>query len=315
MTLKHDTAGPSAKPATSPSATLFVVCAVQFLTPFMFSAVGVALPTIGSEFSASAVQLGLVEMVYILAVALFLLPAGRFADIHGRRRVFMAGTVLITVATLVLALAESIAFTFRNIATWINYAASLGVVFLFSLYLQMVKGLSPQMTGLVLVVQPVIQAAFAPVAGALSDRYPPERIATVGMGLVAIALAIAAMLGEDASLAMIGIVLSLLGLGFGLFSTPNMTAIMGCVTPRHYGVASSMIATMRAAGMLTSMTLITVILSIFLGDAPVSAENRPAFLAAMHTALIAFSALSFVGILFSLGRLRPTIATAREKQS
>jgi len=59
--------------AVSGAVTLFVVSAVQFLTPFMLSAVGVALPAIGREFSASAVQLGLVETVYIFAFSLFAL--------------------------------------------------------------------------------------------------------------------------------------------------------------------------------------------------------------------------------------------------
>ena len=92
----------------SPSATLWVIAAVQFLTPFMFSAIGVALPTIGREFSSNAVQLGLVEMVYILGVALFLLPVGRFADIHGRRKMFLSGIILITLATLALSFAPTI---------------------------------------------------------------------------------------------------------------------------------------------------------------------------------------------------------------
>jgi hypothetical protein len=55
---------PSA-PITS-AATLWVIAAVQFLTPFMFSAIGVALPSIGEDFSAGAFQLGLIEMVYEL---------------------------------------------------------------------------------------------------------------------------------------------------------------------------------------------------------------------------------------------------------
>ena len=90
------------------SATLWVIAAVQFLTPFMFSAIGVALPAIGREFAAGAVQLGLVEMVYILGVALFLLPIGRFADIHGRKKIYLAGIILMTLATLALALAPTI---------------------------------------------------------------------------------------------------------------------------------------------------------------------------------------------------------------
>ena len=51
---------------TSPSAALVVICLTSFLVPFMLSSVGVALPTMGREFGASAMQLGLVETMYIL---------------------------------------------------------------------------------------------------------------------------------------------------------------------------------------------------------------------------------------------------------
>ena len=78
----------------SGAATIFIVSSVQFLAPFMMSAVGVALPTIGKFYGASAVSLALVEMIYMLAVTLFLLPLGRFADIKGRRIVFISGVVL-----------------------------------------------------------------------------------------------------------------------------------------------------------------------------------------------------------------------------
>ena len=81
---------------------------------------------------------------------------------------------------------SNMAFTLSNIATMINYAASFGMVFLFCLYLQYAKGFSPQTAGLILVVQPITQALLSPLAGRLSDKWPPARVATVGMGICAI---------------------------------------------------------------------------------------------------------------------------------
>ena len=94
--------------AVSSAAILFVVSAVQFLTPFMLSAVGVALPAIGREFSATAVQLGLVETVYIFAFSLFLIPAGRLGDIYGRKRIFTIGIIVFTAGTVLVSLAFTI---------------------------------------------------------------------------------------------------------------------------------------------------------------------------------------------------------------
>lgn len=449
------------------TATIAVVAIVQFLTPFMFSAVGVALPALGREFSANAVQLGLIGMVYTLGIALFLLPVGRFADIYGRKKLFIGGTVAMTVATLALALAPNIelfilfrflqgvgaamitstslailscvipphrrgramgivvsgvyiglsagptlaglmisyvgwrwifytavpvelaalvialwklkgewadargkrfdgfgsliymaalfalivgitrlktmpeakwmalagmaglfiflfyeakndspildvrlltnnrVFSLSNAATLINYAASFGVVFFFSIYLQTIRGFSPKTTGLILVVQPVIQAMLSPLAGRLSDIRPPARIATFGMGLCAAGLAVAACLTADSPMIVIFLVLILLGIGFGFFSTPNTAVIMASVPPVHYGTASSLLATMRAMGMLTSMTIITVLLSVFMGSQPITPETGPAFIITMRWSLMVFALMSAAGIACSLGRIAP----------
>jgi MFS family permease len=96
--------------ATSRSATLFVVCVAHFIMPFMMSAVGIALPSIGREFGASAMQLGLVETTYVLSSSIFLLAMGRLGDIHGRRRIFLYGMGVFTVVGGLLSQAWSIEF-------------------------------------------------------------------------------------------------------------------------------------------------------------------------------------------------------------
>lgn len=96
---------------TSPSsqmATLAVVCVAHFLMPFMMSAVGVALPVIGREFLASAVQLGLVETTYVLSASVFLLAMGRLGDLVGRRQIFRLGLVIFTVSGGLISQAWSI---------------------------------------------------------------------------------------------------------------------------------------------------------------------------------------------------------------
>ncbi|MBU1172754.1 MAG: MFS transporter [Proteobacteria bacterium] len=453
--------------AVSGAATLFVVSAVQFLTPFMLSAVGVALPSIAQEFSASAVQLGLVETVYILAFSLFLLPAGRLGDIYGRKKIFIIGILVFTLGTLLVSQAFTIesfivfrflqgsggamitgtsvailssvfppakrgramgiivgciylglsagpvlsgfmithlgwrcifyfgvlveclalvltlwklkgewaeargerfdflgtflyctslfcliygalhqkqggvyyllmgvgvtgllgfvvfeyrsdspildvgliihnrVFAFSNLATLINYAASFGISFFFSLYLQVVRGFSPQAAGMVLIIQPVLQAILSPLFGRLADRVSPPGLATLGMAVCAMGLAVASQVTATTSMHVIMGMLGLMGVGFGIFASPNMTTVMGSVSPKHYGIASSFVATMRTLGMLCCMTIITLIFNHFMGDHPVSPETRSAFLASMHMSLRIFSGLCVVGIIFSLGRLKP----------
>ena len=86
---------------------LIVCTAGAFLTPYMGSSLNVALPFIGRDLGAGAILLSWVTSSFMLAAAVFLLPAGRFADIHGRKRVFMYGIILYTFASFLASLAWS----------------------------------------------------------------------------------------------------------------------------------------------------------------------------------------------------------------
>jgi MFS family permease len=81
---------------------LIAVCVVQFMVPFMLTSIGIALPTIGRAFKASAMQLGLVEQLYLLSLAMTMLTFGRLGDIAGQRRVFISGLLVFTLFTLSL---------------------------------------------------------------------------------------------------------------------------------------------------------------------------------------------------------------------
>lgn len=450
----------------SRSATLLVVCTAHFLMPFMMSAVGVALPTIGRDFSASAMQLGLVETTYVLSASIFLLAMGRLGDIYGRRRIFQYGLVLFTVAggllsqswsiesmiamrflqgmggsmvmattfaivvsvfppqergkalgiavasvyagiscgpffggalisafgwraifyiavplgllafaiswsklrgewaeakgepfdwrgslvyaaaimllivgasnldrgawAWLLALGGSLGlalflvlesrtaypvlnvallrgnrvFAFSNLAALLNYAGTFGVTFFLSLYLQYIKSLTPHEAGTILMIQPVVQAVFSPLCGRLADRFSAAGVATIGMGLCATGIGIAAAITAATPLSLIIAMLVILGLGFALFSSPNVSVIMGSVAPRYLGVASGLNSTMRTLGMMASMTVITIIFSIFMAGQAVTAQTQPQFLLSMHTALVTFAGLCLLGIFFSMARIR-----------
>jgi len=452
-------------PPISRSATLLVVCVAHFLMPFMMSAVGVALPAIGRDFAATALQLGLVETTYVLSSSIFLLAMGRLGDIHGRRRIFVYGIVVFTVGCALLSQAWSIesliafrflqgiggsmimattiaivvavfppeergkalgiavasvyagiscgpflggilvttwgwrsifylsvplglltllvtslklrgewadargepfdwqgglvyagaillliagashlnhglwafalmfagmlgialflyiescttypllnmvllrdnrVFALSNLAALLNYAATFGVTFFFSLYLQYVKGMNARDAGLILIVQPLLQTLLSPLCGRLADRYPASMVATIGMALCALGLGFAASVDAATPLSNIMATLALLGTGFALFSSPNTSVIMGSVESRYLGIASSLGASMRTLGMMTSMMIITVIFSVFMADAAVTAATLPQFLFSMRLALWIFCGLCGIGIAFSAARL------------
>jgi len=191
-------------------------------------------------------------------------------------------------------------FAFSNLAVLLNYSAGFAVGFLLSLYLQYIKGFSPQNAGLILVAMPIVQASFSPIAGRLSDRIEPRILASVGMGLIAVGLSLFISLSEKTSLGLIIASLILIGLGFGFFASPNTNAIMSSVKQRFYGVASATLATMRQVGMSFSMGIAMLLFAIYIGKVEITPEYYSLFLSSTRIAFIIFTALCCGGVFASL---------------
>ena len=451
--------------AGSPAMVLITVCIAQFMAPFMLTAVGVALPTLGRDLGATAMQLGLIEQLYVVSLAMGMLAFGRYGDIIGQRRVLLPGLATFTALTFSLGFTQSVHmvmlqrffqglgacmvlsgslalvaaayppelrgrkigivsactyaglslgpviggyvtghfgwryvflmpvpiglaatamclfgmkegpknafgermdwrggifyavsvaflmlgaahakelplgpamigvgvlglavflrlqartksalldvnlltrnrfFTLSCLAALGNYAATFGITFMMSLYLQYAKGLPPRLAGLVLLSQPVLQVVASPVAGRLTERFAAASLATVGM-LVSSAglLATAVTIGMDTPLWLLVTELAVIGAGFGIFITPNSTAIMGSVQKRQFGLASGMIAAMRTLGMAVSMTSVTLIFSLLMGSATIGPATLPVFLISMRVGLAAFAVFSCLGVILSFWR-------------
>lgn len=450
--------------------TLIIATLTAFTTPFMGSAINLALPSIGKEFQIDAVLLSWVATSYLLAAAISLVPFGRLADIYGRKRIFTIGITAFTITSFLCAISTSTfililfrivqgaassmifatgiailtsvfppqergkalginvaavysglslgpflggfltqhltwrsvfllnvplgliiiwlvlwklkgewaeakgekfdlsgaiiygmalvaimygisllpalkslwiillglfgfvafvlwqnrvkypvynlnlfrtnrVFAFSCLAALINYSATFAVTFLLSLYLQYVKDLSPQIAGLILIAQPVVMAIVSPFAGRLSDRIEPRIVSSVGMTLTTIGLLLFASLDEHSTLGSIVVRLIVLGLGFALFSSPNVNAIMGSVEKRFYGLASGSMGTMRMLGMMISMGIATVIFTVYLGRVQITVAYYPVFIKGVNVAFVVFAILCFGGIFSSMvrGKLRPDL--------
>ncbi len=443
-------------------AALLVATLANFLTPFMSSAVNIALPAIGAEFATSAILLSWIPTSFLLAAAMFAVPFGRISDIYGMKKIFNYGVIIFTISSFLSAVAPSAeslivfrilqgiggamifvtglaiitsvyppqergkaiginiatvyialalgpvlggimtqflgwrslfwamiplglliltltywklkdewaecrgekfdikgsifysivlvmvmygfstlpqltgiillvagiigfigflmyelklespvlnvglfknrTFAFSNLAALINYSATFAVTFLLSLYLQYIKALDPLSAGLILVAQPVMMAIFAPIAGRLSDKFIPQKLAALGMALSTIGLFIFAFVNEQTSIAFITVGLIIIGTGFGFFSSPNTNAIMGSVERRFYGVASAMVSTMRLLGQTFSMGLALMVFAIFIGNVQITPLEYPELLNSIHIIFIICTVLCFIGIFAALKR-------------
>lgn len=193
-------------------------------------------------------------------------------------------------------------FAFSNAAALINYSATAGISFILSLYLQNIKTMSPQEAGTILISQPVFMAFFSPVAGRISDKIEPQYVSSAGMALITVCLGLLCFLGFDTSISFIVLNLSVLGIGFALFSSPNSNAIMSSVEKKDLGTASTILSLMRTMGQMMSMAIVIVIFTIVIGKADIKSGNANQLLYGMHIAFAFFASLCFIGIFASLFR-------------
>jgi len=193
-------------------------------------------------------------------------------------------------------------FALSNLAALINYSATFAVGFLISLYLQYVRGFSPQSAGLILVAMPAMQAIFSPFAGRLSDRVEPRVIASAGMAFTTAGLILFIFLNAETSLQFTIAGLLLVGFGFALFSSPNTNAVMSSAPKKAYGVASATLATMRQVGMALSMGIAMLMFALHMGRVEIIPEYYQLFMESINTVFTIFAVLCFGGIFASLAR-------------
>ncbi len=197
---------------------------------------------------------------------------------------------------------ENRRFAYSNLATLITYIATFVVSFLLSLYLQYIKGLDPEVTGLFVVVQTFFMVVISPFAGKLSDKFDPGRLASLGMAIISMGLLIMAFLTEKTSLYVIIAGLAVIGIGIGIFSAPNTHAIMGSVERKYFGVASATLSTMRLLGQTFGMGLILIVFAVYIGAVQFTPQNYPALLTSIQVTFIISVLLSVVAIFASLAR-------------
>jgi EmrB/QacA subfamily drug resistance transporter len=197
-------------------------------------------------------------------------------------------------------------FTFSCVAATLMYTSTFATPFLMSLYLQYVRGLTPQAAGMIMIAQPLVMTIGSPLAGRVADRSEPRVVASLGMGVTAVGLALLSTTGASTPLELVVAKLMVVGFGFALFATPNATAIMGSVDKRHYGSASGSMATVRVLGQMFSMGLVTLIFALTMGRIPMTPEHLPLLMKSVDTSFRTAALLGACGIYFSLsrGRLR-----------
>lgn len=197
---------------------------------------------------------------------------------------------------------ESRVFSLSLSTSFLMYGSNFAIIFLLSLYLQYIRGFSPAEAGQTLLLQALCMAILAPIAGKLSDRFEPRIVATAGCMIVAAGFIFLNQIDINTSASFIGGSLAIIGIGFGLFSTPNNNAIMGAVKEQEVGVASATMNLSRTIGNLVGMSLVNLMIHHFIGNNTFTPDQNSAL---MHTvSLSLMMSLSFVVVACFLSAMR-----------
>ena len=163
-------------------------------------------------------------------------------------------------------------FASSNIAALCSYIAVMVVTTILNYHFQYVRGWNAEMSGLILIITPILMAIISPNSGKLSDRIHPQKLAAIGMAIATVALVILTFLTKDTPLYLVIIAMILQGIGMGLFSSPNMNAIMSSVPPKDAPTASASQATMRTIGQTMSLGLSTLVFAWIMGNLQLSTQ-------------------------------------------
>lgn len=172
------------------------------------------------------------------------------------------------------------------------YMHAIATVFLLNLYMQVALGYPADRAGQIGTIGTLLMVAVAPLAGILCDRFPKRIVATLGAACIVVAGVLATRLDAQSSMWAVLAMLALQGVGFGFFSTPNITIIMGSVPPTRTGLASALTAMARSTGMVSGMLVTAVLISLQMGNAAI-AENPLRFI---DTMALVFTILTVVSV-------------------
>jgi EmrB/QacA subfamily drug resistance transporter len=193
-------------------------------------------------------------------------------------------------------------FASANAAAFINYLGMFAIATLTAVFLEIVQGHSPQVSGLLLLAQPVVMAVLSPFTGRLSDRVGSRLPAAFGMVIISAGMVQLAFASISAG-RVVG-ALATVGVGMALFSAPNMSAVMGSVHRSQLNLASAFLGMMRFTGQGLSMAILGSIAAwrlgtegaklIFLGEQGGS-SSVAAYADGYRPAMLVGAALTLVG--------------------
>lgn len=200
-----------------------------------------------------------------------------------------------------LGLFRSRTFTVATASAIIVYLCLYSVSILMPFYLIQARGMSPDQAGLILSAQAVVMAVLSPLTGTLSDKIGSFWLTSAGLLVLILTMVLISLLGPQTPLLRVPLLLGILGIGMGLFTTPNNNALMGAAPRHRQGVAGGVMASARNVGMVLGIGFGSAIFSTVELQAQ-RAGDPLAFYRGFHVTFLVMAGVALVGLIISTRR-------------
>lgn len=194
-------------------------------------------------------------------------------------------------------------FSASNTSGFLSFVAMFAVILLMPYYMEEILGYSTWHVGMALIAVPLVMALVAPVSGWIFDKTNSPFLSSLGMAISCLSLFLIGSLDEGSSFFDIVTRLGLVGLGMGLFQSPNNTIIMSSVPRNRLGIASGLLAKVRNLGMVTGVALAG---AVFTRGVHIYQEAglsyAPSFIGGFHDAFTTSAIICAAGVFTSLVR-------------
>jgi len=267
-------------------------------------AIGLAALTLGLSFGQEWGWLSIGTLT-ALGISLLMLSLGVYVEAHVEHPIVNLGLVTNRI------------FAFANISFILCMMALFAPGFLLPFYFEQLRGFSIIQTGLLMTPLPLMLAVVAPISGALADRWGSRWLSPVGLAIACFGLFLLSQINAQSSSLDIIWRLAIIGIGQGLFQSPNTRTMMGAAPRNAQGEASGLLATGRVIGQSMSVALTGTVFAALGGAAAgallsssqvhtippaniVGLQNM--FVNSFHTALLVCATFAALGIFTALAR-------------
>jgi MFS family permease len=202
---------------------------------------------------------------------------------------------------------KNVRFACANLACLFSYFATFMTTYVYNYHMQYIMGMDSQIAGMYLIITPVIMVVMSIISGWMIKKVRGEILTGIGLLILCVAFILMCFLSKTTPLYVLLLAMTLHGIGYGLFSSPNTVLITTTVPEEESSKASASLSAMRLIGQTVSLGIFTTVFAIIMGNVPILPEYYDLLLKSCNIIMILAVAFVFIGAIISFVGLKESV--------